>query len=730
MIALNEDTQTTEGADLLLLLNDLSRGLNIADQNSNAALIEASNQLISKLPIDAVAIWTLEHDTNFMKIETATGLSERFVRFFNKTDRIALGKGLVGGVIQKRQSLFINKLAEYKNIGTARWNEMLNEEGIVSVLAAPILAHEVSIGVLTIYYKKEHSFSDSERLFFEILANQLAVIISSNHQYQQLAQNARMLENQVENMTNIQKTTQVLNRYLHDSLDVSLSYVADYFTKKFNVKSISVFKSDDHAIRLSLVASHGLSEYMRGYFESHVPNTNTATFLGSAYHAKEPKISARVFTDERISKDWVIAMAMEKQVAMGAFPLIVQGNSIGVLVTTYDHLHVFSSEELTILNTFAQFFAVALENASTFESLASERRKIKSMVDSIEDGLLVYDMNGNIIDVNPRAMKLFQITNENFLGKKPSEIMDDPSLQPLQQVSQLTLIEGETRELNFDYPLNIYLHVTHVSLRDEDGVSIGSMRVLHDFTQERVVERLKSNFVATASHQLRTPLTGIKWGLLALTEGHKDNFSVEQKRLLERIIFANNSVIGLINDILNVGRIEEGKFEYTFSLGTIADIVDELLANFQMNIEGQELHIEKEYGGHDMPLVMRDREKFSLAIRNLLDNAIKYTKKGGTITIKTWVDQNFLKLSVHDTGIGIPEKDIPFLFNKFYRAPNAVRLQTEGSGLGLFFTKSIVDKHNGVLSVESHEGAGSTFIITLPLDRSQMPGSTPRECLQ
>ncbi len=712
---MNNEIQPIGDTALLLLLNNLSRGLNVAGQNLNETLTVVSQQLVDNLKVDAVAIWTADQDTRFMHIEASIGLSSRFIRFFNKTDRIALGKGLVGSVMEKKQSLFINNLAEYQSVGTTRWNEMLKDEGIVSILAAPIFVHDEIIGAFNIYYKKEHTFTDAERLFFEVLANQIAVIISNDQQFRQLEASALMLKDQVENMTNIQQVTQILNHYLHESLDVSLSYVADYFTKKFNVKSIAVFKSDANSDKLPLIASHNISGRMLTYFHEHIPVSQEGTLLGGAYISKEPQISSRVFTDERISKDWVIAMANEHHVAMGAFPLIVQGRPIGVLATFYDHLHEFTDEELTILGTFAQFFAVALENASTFETLATERRKTKSMVDSIEDGLLVYNMDGCIIDANPRTLELFHLKYSDFVGKQVKEIASNANLSPILEISQLTLSAGETKELDFAEPYNKFLHVTEVPLKDEDGASMGSMRVLHDFTQERVVERLKSNFVATASHQLRTPLTGIKWGLLALSEEMGGDLNDVQKKLIKKIISANDNVINLINDILNVGKIEEGRFEYKFSRGSVTDIVDELLENFEVNIEKQGLTVVRDYPKQGLPVVLRDRDKLSLAIRNLLDNAIKYTQQNGIITVKAWGDKDFLRISVSDTGIGVPKKDLPFLFNKFYRAPNAVRLETDGSGLGLFFTKSIIDKHNGILTIESEEGKGATFTISLPI---------------
>ncbi len=717
---MQEETPRDGDTRWLSLLSVLSRDLNVSRQKIEETLGVVLKNLVEKLSIDAAAVWVVEKETRFMRIEASAGLSDRYVRFFNKTDRIPVGKGLVGGVMERNQSLSIKNPGEY-SVGSSRWSEMLVEEGMISVFATPIIVNGETIGVFDAYYKSEHDFTAAERLFLEVLANQIAVVIANREQYQTIAETATLLKNQVENMVNVQRVTQLLNLYLYESLDISLSYVADYFKKKFGVKSVAVFRGEPGKPDLPLVASNGLSRRALKFFEDHVPQAERGTLIGLAYSTSEPQVSSRVFTDDRIAKEWGIAMSIEHQEAMGAFPLIVQGRTIGVLATFYDHLHEFDSEELPVLTTFAQFLAVALENSMTFETLASERKKMKSMVDSIEDGLLVYDLSGRIIDANPRALKLFSASRASFVGKHPKEFGPDTLLLPIGQISQMTLSEGETKEISFLEPTNKTLHITALPLRDEAGEPIGSMRVIHDVSQEKVVERLKSNFVATASHQLRTPLAGVKWGLSSLLSGHGGALDGAQKELLNKIAVANDNVINLINEILNVNRIEEGLFEYRFTLGSVSDIIDELIEDFQVNIEERKLTIVREYAGEDSPPVMRDREKLSLAIRNLMDNAVKYTPSGGTITFRLHPEDGFLRISVQDTGIGIPAKDRELLFNKFYRAPNAVQFQTEGSGLGLFFVKSIVDKHNGSLSFESEEGKGSTFTISLPLDRAHMP---------
>jgi len=261
---------------------------------------------------------------------------------------------------------------------------------------------------------------------------------------------------------------------------------------------------------------------------------------------------------------------------------------------------------------------------------------------------------------------------------------------------------------------------TQVPLKDATSKKIGSMRILHDITPEKAIERLQSSFVSTASHQLRTPLTGIKWGLDDLTTGQNGPLNSKQKELIGKIVSTNENMIFLLNDLLDVSRIEEGKFEYSFEEEDIAVILDEILKEVEININEKSLKIIV-HKGNSLPKVSADRRKIKTALRNIIDNAIQYSHKGGSIEIKIDTGEDFIFISIKDTGIGIPKSELPFLFNKFFRAHNAIMTRTEGSGLGLYISKSIINNHNGKITVESKERESTTFLVGLPIKDKLMP---------
>ena len=705
----------------LELLSQLSRVLNIPGKELHETLNEICTILQEQLPIDGVGIWTTGRDDKFLSIIASSGLSERYLRYVNKSDRVPREGGMTGSVLRERTILVIDALAEFKLSGTERWTSMLIEEGVISMIALPIFMRSDVIGTFEVYYHDSHIFTPDERLFFEVLSNQIAVVIANNTQYEIIAQNAKKLHEEIENMIHVQKLTQLLNLYLYDSLDIALASITEYFRLKFTTQSLAVFRVSNDGKILELIASNGLTSHGAGFYKKHGVQVEDDTLISLAFRSRDPKISNHVLTDERIGKDWKIAMSIEQQIAMGAFPLVVEQHTLGVLVSFYEHIHDFPDEELSVLNTFAQFFAVALEQAETFQRLTGERQKTESMVNAIEDGLLVYDLEGRIVNANPRLLHMLNLSaSVEFVGKNPHDASLDSItlLAPILQISRSTIGLEETKEIILTSPRNVIVHVREVPLNDGEGNKVGVMRIVHDVTAERTAELLKSNFVATASHQLRTPLTGVKWGLLSLGEGFGPNMTNEQKEIYDRIVAANNDVILLVNTLLDTAKMEDNAVEYHLEKTDMVALCQRIIAECQSYVNTSGLIFETEIPS-TLPFVMGDIEKLHIAIWNLADNAMKYTSRGGKVKLSAKLSGDFIVIEVADNGIGIPEKDAPLLFNKFYRAANAAHTQTSGSGLGLFMAKYVIDRHNGTLVFASTEGKGTTFTASFPITKGE-----------
>lgn len=230
-----------------------------------------------------------------------------------------------------------------------------------------------------------------------------------------------------------------------------------------------------------------------------------------------------------------------------------------------------------------------------------------------------------------------------------------------------------------------------------------------------ILDRTKSEFISLASHQLRTPLSGVKWALNMLLSGEFGKLSQPIRKVIKDGYESNERMILLVDDLLNVSRIESAKVSFaidTFSLGTL---VGEVVKENRHTAEDKQVSLRVVNRARVPTTVRADRTRIRFVIQNLVDNAIKYSLSNTTITITVWVEKGSVFCSIADEGIGIPEHQLKNLFSKFFRADNAVMSTTPGSGLGLYIVKSILGRSHGDITVVSRENEGSTFTFFLPL---------------
>lgn len=223
-----------------------------------------------------------------------------------------------------------------------------------------------------------------------------------------------------------------------------------------------------------------------------------------------------------------------------------------------------------------------------------------------------------------------------------------------------------------------------------------------------------SEFISIATHQLRTPLTAIKWSIKMILDGDVGKLNQEQQELLSKGYQSNERVIKLINDLLDVSRIEEKKFDYQFDKYDFKNIIDTAIERLQNLIIKKHLKI-KFNKPIKSPKIYVDKEKILLVLQNLLANAMNYSTENGIIKIDIKIKNKFLLIYIKDNGVGIPKNEQFKLFSKFFRASNIMKFKTQGSGLGLFITKNIIEKHGGRISIKSQEGKGTEVCFSLPI---------------
>jgi len=354
-----------------------------------------------------------------------------------------------------------------------------------------------------------------------------------------------------------------------------------------------------------------------------------------------------------------------------------------------------------------------LEDMEEARTLAeTERDKTLAIIENFPEGLLFFNQENKLISVNPKIQDLFSLSPNALEKKGFEELSNIPSFKPIitilgKNIKTLLKKEIEIRD-------GLVLEISSIPISRE-GEKIGTLVILRDITREKVVEKLKTEFVSIAAHQLRTPLSAIKWTLEMMLDGDMGEISEEQRGFLKKTYQSNERMIRLINDLLNVTRIEEGRFLYKTKKCDIIELAENVLAPLKEVARRKGIKVITDWPKKKIPKVEVDTEKISLVIQNLVDNAINYTKKGGEIKITIDYHKEEIIFSVKDNGIGISDSQKKRIFSKFFRGDNAVRAETEGTGLGLYIAKNIIEAHKGKIWFESEENKGTTFFFSLPI---------------
>ncbi len=375
------------------------------------------------------------------------------------------------------------------------------------------------------------------------------------------------------------------------------------------------------------------------------------------------------------------------------------------------NLSDIKKKENELINTQKSLLNILEDTEVARKEVETEKNKTLLIINNFTDGLLVFDKKGILSLINPRAEKFLDIKKKDIIGCPITELNAFPTFSPLIELLGEEIKEVSRKEIIVKENLN--LEVSTVLMMSEEK-KIETLVILHDITREKTIERMKTEFVSLAAHQLRTPLSAIKWTLRMLIDGDLGEITQEQREFAEKSYISNERMINLVNDLLDVARIEEGRYIYKPVLTDIEEIIQFVVKSYKEEIEKKKIKFHFEKLTDKLPKVLVDVEKIRLAFENLLNNAIRYTPSGGQVSVSLKSDKKEIQLSVKDSGVGIPKDQKERIFTKFFRANNVVRMETEGSGLGLFITKNIVEAHGGKIWFESESGKGTTFYFTLP----------------
>ncbi|GET09196.1 two-component system sensor histidine kinase [Ligilactobacillus agilis] len=382
-------------------------------------------------------------------------------------------------------------------------------------------------------------------------------------------------------------------------------------------------------------------------------------------------------------------------------------------------VRIYGQDELGQLAQAVNNLSVKIEEAQ--ESSEAERRRLDLVLSHMSDGVIATDRRGNITIINEMASEDLNVNPDEVIGRSILDVLDIRSQYTLREILEnqdeiiLDLSDAEHEQI-----LNAYFSL----IQRESGFISGLVCVLHDVTEQQKIDRERRQFVSNVSHELRTPLTSMRSYIEALNDGAWKDPEVAPQ-FLKVTQDETDRMIRMINDLLSLSRMDSGRLQLELELVNLNELFNYILNRFDMMLDKdnndtrdtktKNYTIKRDFTKRDL-WVEIDTDKFIQVVDNIMNNAIKYSPDGGVITCRLLETHNHVILSITDQGLGIPKKDLNHVFDRFFRVDKARSRAQGGTGLGLAISKEVIALHHGKIWVDSIEGKGSTFYISLPYE--------------
>lgn len=372
-------------------------------------------------------------------------------------------------------------------------------------------------------------------------------------------------------------------------------------------------------------------------------------------------------------------------------------------------IEVFSNDEIGELTI--NFNKMASSLNRTMALIASEKNKMETVITHMTDGILVFDNYGYLIHKNPAAVRMLRLAQVSSFKEVFRNLID------IDYADLLRDIEYVTKKMTVAFDESYY-SIDMAKYIDVDGTTLGLICVIQDITEHKKLEKMQKEFVANVSHELRTPLTTIKSYTETLLDGAVDNIELTNQ-FLSVINNESDRMTSLVQDLLELSKLDSKKSAFETKLIDLATLVFHSVENYRIhaNKKNQELIMEGISGSF---YIIGDSNRIEQVLKNILSNAIKYSEEGASVKVSLHTQGQYHIVTVQDTGLGMPQEDLPRIFERFYRVDKARSRAMGGTGLGLAIAKEIVEIHGGRIEVESELNVGTTFRICLPVESGQI----------
>jgi signal transduction histidine kinase len=733
--SLYRDAEVTDRTTLQVSrLNQLARELSSTLDDREAHLKQICISLAEVLAPVVVDIWLLKPDATVLELAWRHGAPLPD----NRNMPLDAQNDLVVQTFTQGETIFTTDIPASLQ---SDWR-IAN----LAVLTAPLVTQRGIAGII-VCQGDDHTLADrSQQEFVRSVASQAAIALENARLYAEVRAFNVKLEARINERTQELRTLNEIALEVNSSLDndTIMNNSLTRLAQLIGVEHGSIMLLDretDQLINSAVLGRHGNVGNVRFPLGKGI--------VGKVAQNRKPLNVPDVTTDPNWEPPPEDDASAKRSGSMIAVPLIAHHELLGVLVLSHEQTGYFRDEHLRLLTAAANQIAIGIYNAQMYQQVEQQywRRyemqqlqekavsQSTAILQSLSDGVIVCDQNGAVITVNLAAEKILdrpidELVTWNLgdllrrlLGRRVSELpLEDLLAHPWDERTQ-----PRTLSTTFQIgPRTISVTLDPVISTKEE--LLGAVAVFRDRTREVESDRLKTEFIGTVSHELRTPMTSIKGFTQLLTMGNLGPVNETQKEFLNIIQSNAERMIAIINDLLDITKIETGSVELEIRPIHVAETLSKVLLDLQAKVHErqQTLTLSLPAG---LPLVRADAHRFNQILFNLVSNAVKYTPRGGSITIEAREvtaeavpeDEReglrpgrYIQIDVRDTGVGIAPDDVPRIWERFYRTENPLKVEAGGTGLGLSLVKPLVRLLGGRIWVESRINVGSTFSFVLP----------------
>jgi PAS domain S-box-containing protein len=565
---------------------------------------------------------------------------------------------------------------------------LLAEHGYRSLIAAPVLGAQGRKQAVVVLFREERSFSDDD----------LALARHLTGAARGALERAELFEGERRAHTFSQRLADI-GGVLATKLDTASAF-AEVVREapallEADAAVLRLLENDELVVRAAWgPGTQGLRNLRSG---------SAAGVVGIAAQTRAPLTVADARETPRFGhEDPLLANGMVSCVAV---PMLLHGGGLSGVLAVYDaKVRDWREDEVQALSALAATSSAVFSSTELYQRVAEEKERSEAILSNIADGIVAVDRDGAIVLWNATAETISGVPAEEALGRSVAEIL------------QRDLAAGDgappgERSISIQRgDKEVWLSVSEAVMADAAGSVAGRIFAFRDVSSERLVEQMKSDFVATVSHELRTPLTSIYGFAETLMRGDVEFSDSERATFLAYIATESERLINIVDDLLSVARLETGTLRLSVEETDVAAVAREVVARVQEHADRWQFEVDVPDGG---VVVDADRDKLSQVLLSLVDNAVKFSPEGGRVSITARRRPDGAEVRVSDEGVGVPRADHQRIFSKFYRAENGTP-GLQGTGLGLFLARGLLVAMGGRIWIESKEGQGSTFVVELP----------------